>query len=89
MIPLFIGERVSGAIIVEVKPESFLDILTKIEKPLVVTVVGGISKKEYKYLTIYKGLVFLTQSKAPLEFPQGVEVVTAKRILIGERMVLS
>ena len=67
----------SGAIIAEVKPESFLDILTKVENPLVVTVVGGIRKKEYKYLTIYKCLVFLTRSKTSLELPQGVEVAMA------------
>ncbi len=47
--------KASGAI-VQVKPEQFLELLSKIELPLVVTAKTSFFVTRYKYLTSYKGI---------------------------------
>jgi len=69
--------------IVFVEPHDFLDILGKVEKPLVVHSPGGLLTK-YKYLTNYKGLTFFTKSKDPLLIPASVETITAKKIVMPQ-----
>jgi hypothetical protein len=73
--------KASGAI-VRVDTESFLTIVGKSEIPLVVTAFGGIFKKEYKYITSYKGLIFFTKCPVNLMLPSSVELITAKEIWI-------
>jgi len=75
--------RASG-VIVQVEESDFLTILSRTEKPLVVTGQGGVLKKNYQYLTSYKGLAFFTKVHIPLELGEGVELVTAKRICIPQ-----
>jgi hypothetical protein len=73
--------KASGAII-RTEPSEFKIIVSKTEKPLVVTAVGGVFKKNYQYLTAYKGLVFYTKSEQPLQFSSDTEFVTSKKIWI-------
>ncbi len=73
--------KASGAI-VEVEPENFTDMLAKVNKPLVIMALGGVVKKNYRYLVGYKGFVFFTRSKTALEMPRGIDVIVTKRIRI-------
>lgn len=73
--------KASGAI-VQVKPEEFLKLLNRTEKPLVINAPGGLFRKHYEYISSYKGLVFFTQSPTPLMLPGSVEIVAAGKIWI-------
>ncbi|MEM3957627.1 MAG: hypothetical protein QXO47_05420 [Thermoproteota archaeon] len=44
--------------------------------------LGGVVKKNYRYLVGYKGFVFFTRSKTPLELPHGTNLIIAKQIWI-------
>jgi hypothetical protein len=74
--------KASGAII-KIKPDDFVSILNKGDKPLVVysrTVFLG--SKSFRYLTSYKGLIFFTKCKEPLHIPSKAEVIQADKIWI-------
>lgn len=73
--------KASGAI-VRMEPSNFMLILSKNKNPLVVIAEGGVIKKNYQYLTGYKGLVFFTKSAVPLQLKSGIELITAKKIWI-------
>ena len=73
--------RASGAII-NMDPDSFLAIVSRCEKPLVVVAYEGLLHKSFRYLVGYKGLAFHTKSKTELMLPGKVEVVAAKSIWI-------
>jgi len=73
--------KASGAI-VRVAPDDFMAILSRVEQPLLVAATGGLFSKKYEYLTGYKGLVFYTKTKTPLEVADDVELVVADRIWI-------
>jgi hypothetical protein len=73
--------KASGAI-VSVEPDDFLSIVSKGDKPLVVMATGGFIKKNYQYLTSYKGLAFFTKSPVPISLPGDIELVTADKIWI-------
>ncbi|UCD18275.1 MAG: hypothetical protein JSV44_05020 [Candidatus Zixiibacteriota bacterium] len=73
--------RASGAII-KMDPAEFQKIAYRCEKPLVVTARGGWMNRKYRYLTGYKGLIFYTESKTPLQFQTGVEFINAEKIWI-------
>ena len=75
--------KASGAII-RVEPIDFQSILTQSENPLVVTSTGGFLNKNYQYLTSYKGLIFFTKSKLPLEMSSSIETIAAKKIWIPQ-----
>ena len=70
--------------VVQVAPEQFLRVLAKIEAPLVVTATSTFFRTRYKYLTSYKGLIFYTKSKDPLEMSMSVETISAKKISVPE-----
>jgi len=72
--------KASGAI-VRVEPFEFLNILSRIEEPLVVYSQGGFLKS-FKYITNYKGLIFYTKSKEPLNLTSDAEIMLAKSIWI-------
>lgn len=72
--------KASGAI-VEVEPDAFLMLLSKTEKPLVVAATGGTFKRNYQYLTAYRGLIFYTKSPSPLELGK-VELVSSRKIWV-------
>ena len=73
--------KASGAI-VSVTPDNFIKLVSRVEKPLVVTAPGGTFKKNYQYITGYKGLVFYTKASEPLMLPGSTEIVTAEKIWI-------
>jgi hypothetical protein len=73
--------KASGAII-KVEPDAFSTMLNKIEQPLVVMSIGGIIKKDFRYLTSYKGLIFYTKSPTEILLPGRTELIAAKQIWI-------
>ena len=73
--------KASGAI-VRVSPQDFQAILAKMSRPLVVMSEGGFLKKNYQYLTAYKGLIFFTKSANVLSLPGDIELVAASKIWI-------
>lgn len=73
--------KASGAI-VQVLPEDFELILSRAERPLVVTAEGGWWSKNYRYLTAYGGLIFYAKSSEPLRLPADVELIASKKIWI-------
>jgi hypothetical protein len=73
--------KASGAII-RVEPDAFMTIVSNVPEPLVVMAVGGIFKKDFRYLTSYKGLIFFTKSPSQLILPGRTELVAAKEIWI-------
>ncbi len=72
----------ASGVLVTVEGNDFLTILTKTEKPLVVIASGGVMKKNYQYLTSYKGLAFFTKTSEPLMLPSKAEIITARQIHI-------
>jgi len=73
--------KASGAI-VQVEPDDFILILSKVDRPLVIMATGWFMKTNYQYLTAYKGLIFFTKSPSPLLLPGDMELITAKKIWI-------
>ncbi len=73
--------KASGAI-VRVEPQDFLKLISKTKAPLVVTAPGGVFKKDWRYLTNYKGLFFFTKSATELHLPSDTELVSAREIWI-------
>jgi len=73
--------KASGAII-KVEPMDFMTLLERAEKPLIVYSESRFLSVSYHYLMGYKGLVFFTKSRTPLDLPRDIEVVTAKKIWI-------
>jgi hypothetical protein len=73
--------KASGAI-VSLEPEDFSRVLARTEKPLVVMAMGGWMKRNFQYLTSYKGLFFFTKSERELMLPSGTEIISSKKIWI-------
>jgi hypothetical protein len=73
--------KASGAI-VGVKTDAFISILMRADKPLVIVSEGGLFRKNYQYLTSYKGFVFHTKSPEPMQFSMHVEKIAAEKIWI-------
>lgn len=73
--------KASGAI-VDVEPEEFQRILSRMESGLVVQTLGGFRKKTHEYLAGYRGFVFHTKSKKRMSLPSGIEMVWAKKIWV-------
>jgi hypothetical protein len=73
--------KASGAV-VRVQPEDFANILSRVEKPLVIYNTGGLFKTRHQYLTSYRGFVFYTKTSNQLDLPKSVEVIIAKSIWI-------
>ena len=69
--------------IVWVEPQVFLDILSRIQEPLVVHSPSGFMTK-HKYLTTYKGLAFFTRSGEALVVPASVRMIEAKKIWVPQ-----
>ena len=73
--------RASGAI-VHVKPQGFMAVLAKADKPVVVVAEGGFWSTKYRYLTSYKGLAFYAESAMPLDLPADIDLVESLKIWI-------
>lgn len=72
----------ASGVICQVTAEDFVNIIRRIDKPLVVCSIGGVFSKKFRYLTSYKGLAFLTKSSEPIQFGPGSELINAGRIWI-------
>ncbi len=72
----------ASGVLVNVEQSDFLTILSKSESPLVVAASGGVFKKNYQYLTSYKGLAFYTKAETPLMLPGKAEIINARQIWI-------
>jgi hypothetical protein len=72
----------ASGVLVKVEENDFLTILSKVDKPLVITAMGGLFTKNYQYMTSYKGFSFYTKSNRPLMLPGKVEIISAKQIWI-------
>ena len=75
--------KASGAV-VRVAATDFVALLRRADAPLVVVARGGVFKKHFRYLSAYKGLVFLATSEDELVLPPRCEVVAAERIWIPD-----
>ncbi|MBI5476505.1 MAG: hypothetical protein HY964_07180 [Ignavibacteriales bacterium] len=73
--------KASGAI-VRIESNDFQSIVAKNEKPLVIVSEFKFFGTYYKYLTGYKGFVFYTKTRTPLDFGSNVELMTAKSVWI-------
>jgi hypothetical protein len=73
----------AAGIIVQVDPSVFLDLLARLESPLVVTAHSKpllSSTYTYQYLTNYKGFAVFAESKQQLQLPEKIELVEAESI---------
>ena len=70
----------ASGVLVHVRPDDFVAILTRQDRPLVVVAKGGFFTTTYKHLTSYKGLGFYCKADQPLKLPPGAEVVEAQSI---------
>jgi hypothetical protein len=73
--------KASGAI-VSLEPNDFFTVVSRVEKPAVVLATSGFRKKTYQYLTGYKGFIFYTKTKVPLQLPGSAEAIVARKIWI-------
>lgn len=73
--------KASGAV-VRVQPEDFANILSRVEKPLVIYNTGGLFKTRHQYLVSYRGFVFYTKTSNQIDLPKSVEIIIAKSIWI-------
>jgi hypothetical protein len=71
-------------VVVRLEPAEWLSILKRTDAPLVVVGRGGVFKKDYQYLTTYRGLAFFTKSPSPIVLPGRAEVIAAKSIAVPE-----
>jgi hypothetical protein len=72
----------ASGVVVRVQPEDFVNVVRKVDKPLIIYSEGGIFSKKYQYLTSYKGFAFFTKSSQPIQFASDVEIVMANKIWI-------
>jgi len=72
----------ASGVIVRVNTQNFMRVLAKSEYPLIVSTTGGFLKKNFQYLSSYKGLAFYTKSADPLNLPAKSELITAEKIWI-------
>ncbi len=73
--------KASGAI-VRVDPDAFAKIAARVNNPLIVVAEGGWLRKNYQYLTSYKGLIFFAKSLQPVYLGPNVEIVKASAIWV-------
>ena len=74
----------ASGVIVRMDANDFLNLLRRMEAPLVVYAEGGVFSTKYRYLTSYKGLAFYTKVKEPLDLPMKAEVVVAQKIWVPD-----
>jgi len=72
----------ASGVVVRVSPENFLNILRRVENPLIVYSQGGFFTTKHQYLTSYKGLAFYTKSREQIDLPRSVELVIAEGMWI-------
>jgi hypothetical protein len=66
--------------IVQLNTTDFLNLLNRVENPLVVMAPRKFFKITYRYIFGWRGLFFFTKSDTVLELPNTAELIYAKRI---------
>ncbi len=78
--------RTEGALVVTAAGGFFSDpssrILPSFLARWIQKVLPRIQQANYKYLTAYKGLIFFTKAEKPLDLPNDIELIAAKKIWI-------
>ena len=72
--------KASGAV-VRVEPETFVNLLRRVEKPLIIYQESGFFSG-HQYMTSYKGFVFYAKSREQIDLPRSAEVIVADKIWI-------
>ena len=73
--------KASGAI-VRLKEEDFIKVISRAENSVIIISKGGFIKKDFDYLTSYKGLIFYARTKNEINLPGNAEIISAQRIWI-------
>lgn len=73
--------KASGAI-VKLKEEDFIKVISRADNPVIVISKGGFMKKDFDYLTSYKGLIFYARTKNEINLPGNSEIISAQQIWI-------
>lgn len=74
----------SFGIITQVGRETFIEIIGRQDKPLILESTGGIFRKHYRYLTSYKGITFFTKCYNAVNLPTNAEIIKVHNIRIPE-----
>ena len=72
-------QQQGSAAIAEVNRETFLRIVKKRDRPVVLSVQGG-WPKSYKYFTQYGGFYFRLKSKEAQDFSREAEVIEVEKV---------
>ena len=70
--------------IVLVEPAELVAVVAKMDKPMVILAEGALSMT-FRYVTVYKDMIFFSKSDAPVTFTNDVELIRAKKIWLPER----
>lgn len=70
----------ASGILVRLGPEEFQSLLNRTEAPLIVRHTSGYFRKTVHCLVHYRGFVFYTQSRQPIELPANAEIIDAKSL---------
>ncbi|MBI3981937.1 MAG: hypothetical protein HY337_03440 [Gemmatimonadetes bacterium] len=74
----------ASGVIVRLEPETFQQLVGRMEDPLIVRSKSTFFGERFHYLTGYKGLAFYTKTKTALMLPGRAEVIEAKSISMPE-----
>ena len=73
--------KASGAV-VRLEEEDFIKIISRRDRPLIILSKGGFMKKDFDYLTSYKGFIFYVRTKGEINLPGDCEIISAQQIWI-------
>lgn len=73
--------KASGAI-VRLKEEDFIKVISRADNPIIIISRGGFMKKDFDYLTAYKGFIFYVRAKNEMNLPGNSEIISAQQIWI-------
>jgi hypothetical protein len=57
-------------------------VISRAENPVIIISRGGFMKKDFDYLTSYKGLIFFTRTKNEVNLSGNAEIISAQQIWI-------
>jgi hypothetical protein len=72
----------ASGVIVKLKEEDFIKVISRAENPVVVVSRGGFMKKDFDYLLAYKGFVFFARTKEEINLPGTAEIIATQQIWI-------
>lgn len=73
--------KASGAI-VRLKEEDFIKVISRSDNPVIIVSRGGFMRKDFDYLTAYKGFIFYVRTKNEINLPGDSEIISAQQIWI-------